>query len=78
MLGSSDIERFIKGEIALDIPKAGGKCYFEGKIFRTPISFVLYDALRYKETKISYIIDFFVKEYPIGSFLLPKDSTIDV
>lgn len=74
MSTSFDIEKFIKGEIALNIPEAGGKCYFKGKIFRTPVSFISFDTIKYEELEINYIIEFHTKEYPIGAFLIPKDS----
>lgn len=76
MSTSFEIEKFINGEIFLDIPKAGGICYISNKTFMTPSSFIFFDTITQEETLLSYILAFNKKGIPLAGAIIPKDSKV--
>lgn len=76
MSTSFEIEKFINGEILLDIPRAGGICSISNKTFRTPSSFIFFDTVTQEETPRSYILTFNTKGIPSAGVIIPKDSRV--
>lgn len=76
MSTSFEIEKFINGEILLDIPRAGGICSISGKTFRTPISFIFFDTVTQEENALGYVLTFNTKGIPSAGAIIPKDSKV--